>query len=96
MDMGEIKDIVRATVEERFPGVQIEDIWVKEREDDDDDAFVEIVVVIEKPRSELDREELVGFIRHLKTNLMKKEIKKFPLLSFVNSNEARKLKREFV
>lgn len=96
MDRREIKDIVKDTFEERFPGVQIERLSVKRSLDDDGDEILQIVVVLAGRGSQLNREGLVGFVRHLRTNLMQEDISGFPLLSFVNSSEARKLKLESV
>lgn len=96
MDRKEIKDIIKDTLEERFPEIQIEKISVRHDFDDDGNNILNIIIVLSGKKVELDRERLVGLVRHLKTNLTQQAVNGFPLLSFVKSNEARKLKLESV
>ena len=93
---GNLETLVRDALAERFPDADIDRVIIRPDLDSDGDKVLRITVVLEGHAGNLNREKLVGFVRHLKSRLATAECDEFPLLSFVERNEARKLKLESV
>lgn len=89
-----LETIVRELLTEMFPDAYVDKVVVKSTFDSDGDPVLDITVVLEEGRSPLDKEKLLGFVRHLKTRLLAAKCKEFPLLSFVSRREANRLKIE--
>ena len=88
----DLEEIVKGLLSERFPRARIDDVIVRSDVDDDGDKILRIMVVLDANGSSLDRDRLVGFVRHLKPRLAEANSTEFPLLSFVSKKEASKLK----
>ena len=86
-----LENIVEKLLKERFPSAAIDCVVVTLDTDDDGDKILRITVVLDAPSATLDRDNLVGFVRHLKPRLAEANVAEFPLLNFVSKNEARKL-----
>ena len=91
MSSRNLESIVETLLKERFPSAAINRVVVKSDTDDDGDKILRITVVLDAPSATLDRDNLLGFVRHLKPRLAEANFPEFPLLSFVSKNEARKL-----
>ena len=89
----EAENIVRTVFEEQFPNTNVDRVIARSDLDSDGDRVLRIYVVLNGDGAQLDRQTLVGFVRHLKSRLTDEA---FPLLSFVARNEADKLKLEAV
>ena len=88
-----LEPIIRRLLEERFTGVVIDDVIAKSGFDSDGDGILKITVVLGSEGA-LDRKELVGFVRHLRSTLENEHVAEFPIVSFVSKSEAHKLKLE--
>ena len=95
-----IKDIIEAVIRERLSSDVVHKVVVTSDEDADGDAVLRVAVVLEGKHSDLDREKVVGLIRHLRSKLEDSEdraaAQAFPILSFMSKNEAKSLHLEAV
>ena len=94
MDNFKLKAIVRTLLTERFPEANVSDVIIQPDMDGDGDKILRITVVLASRPELLDRDNLVGFVRHLRPRLATVNENDFPLVSFVSVREAGKLKRE--
>jgi len=91
--MGAIDDIVTSVIRERLSGVTIESIEVEPDVGIDGDPILRITVVFPDAEGpELDPEKLVTIPRHLRSELKKLDVDRFPILSFISRGDAKKLK----
>jgi len=68
---------------------------VTEDEDADGDAVLRVTIVFEGKPEALDREKLVGLVRHMRSQLIDTlNSEAFPILSFMSKNEAKTLHLE--
>jgi len=94
-----IKDIIEAVIRERLSSDVVHKVVVTSDEDADGDAVLRVAVVLEGKHSDLDREKMVGLVRHLRSKLEDSEdrdAQAFPILSFMSKNEAKSLHLEAV
>lgn len=89
-----VEEIIRDALQERFPNAAVNRVISRAGIDDDGDSILEITVVLEDSGTRLDRGRLVGFVRHLRSQLCAADHDEFPVLSFVARSEADKLKFE--
>lgn len=92
MNIQDQQTIVEEVLSECFPGTRVHQVLVEPDLDQDGDPVLRITVVLEGAPEDLARDRLVGFVRHLKSRLIKADIEEFPLVSFVSRNEARALR----
>jgi hypothetical protein len=90
----DVRTIVRETVEEQFPNVGIVDVVVRPDIDSDGEDVLRITVVLEDRKRDLDQNRLVGFVRHLRSNLAKVDQHAFPFMTFLSESDAKKRKLE--
>jgi hypothetical protein len=95
-----IKDLIEAVIRERLSSAAIHKVVVTSDEDADGDAVLRVAVILEGKHSDLDRDKVVGLIRHLRSKLGDSEdhaaAHAFPILSFMSKNEAKSLRLETV
>lgn len=81
-----LEGIVRNVLEEQFRGVVFDVIRIREGIDHDDDAVLYVRVVFQADRP-LDVNARVGFVRHLRPHLGRLGEDRFPIMSFVSSED---------
>ena len=91
MQTENLRSLIEEVLQERFPATRVHTVLVKFDVDSDGDKVLDITVVLEEGPERLDREKLVGFVRHLRSKLVGAHRDEFPLLSFVSKTEAKKL-----
>ncbi|MDE0699021.1 MAG: hypothetical protein OXH76_24645 [Boseongicola sp.] len=80
--------IVKPVFAEQLAPAQIVNFSVTEDEDADGEPILDIVVVFEAEGDRLDPNQVVGLIRHLRGPLNEIGSDRFPILSFMTSEEA--------
>ncbi|MCY3878471.1 MAG: hypothetical protein OXF74_04735 [Rhodobacteraceae bacterium] len=86
--MTEIDKVVKQVVQKQFAPAKIVDLTVKEAEDSDGDPILRIKVIYKAKDDRLDPERVLGLIRHLREPLIKLGSDRFPIVSFMTSEEA--------
>ncbi len=81
-----LEQIVRNVLAEQFGGVVFDVIRIREGIDHDNDAvlYVRVAFRSDKP---LDVSARVGFVRHLRPHLRRLGEDRFPIMSFVSSED---------
>lgn len=92
--VAKIQQIVRETLEEKFPKLKIARIGVSEHTDDDGDAIIEIQVVFEGGEKDFDPAQLRELPRLIMPKLEKMDERGFPLFSFISKSDFGKRKTE--
>jgi len=87
-----LENVVRNLLSERFPEAVVERIFIRADADQDGDKILRIMVVLSSQVDKLGRDNLVGFVRHLRPKLSEIEMDDFPIVGFVSASEAKKLK----
>ena len=89
-----LENIVKSVLAERFPDASVERVVVRPDTDHDGDKILLITVVLSSRVDQLDRDNLVGFVRHLRPRLPEENADEFPHVRFVSASEAKILKLE--
>lgn len=85
-----IRKIIEQTVRERFEGVPIASVDVAMEEDIDGDAVITVKVVFENS-TDIDRmvgARAAGLVRHVRSNLAKKNEYTFPIVRMMHKRDA--------
>ncbi|MBX5452803.1 MAG: hypothetical protein K6U10_02570 [Acidobacteriia bacterium] len=85
-----VEDLVEAVIKEKFPSARVAKVIVKPDVGEDGDEILRIYVAFEDVSKAMDRNALVGLIRHLKTRLVSANHDEFPLLSFISKADIKK------
>jgi hypothetical protein len=94
MSNTKLEKVVRSLLSERFPEASVERIVIRADTDQDGDKILRITVVLSSQVDKLDRDNLVGFVRHLRPKLSEVKTNEFPVVRFVSASDAKKLKLE--
>ena len=81
-------EIVKPVLEAQLAPARIVNLFVTEDEDADGDPILNITVVFEAENDRLDPNRVLGLIRHLREPLNESGSDRFPILSFMTSEEA--------
>ena len=84
--MDSLERVLRDVLERQFRGVQFEDVRIIEGIDHHDDRvlYVRVVFRSDKP---LDTRARLGFVRKLRPRLREQGEDRFPIMSFVSSDD---------
>ena len=80
--------IVKPVLEAQLAPAQIVNVFVTEDDDADGEPILNITVVFEAEDNRLDPKQVLGLIRHLRGPLNESGSDRFPILSFMTSEEA--------
>jgi hypothetical protein len=94
MVSADVKKAITSTVNNLFPGGEIESIRVREDRDHDDDPILHIDLIVRESGKILDPKRTVGLTGDLRSSLARIGITSFPVVSFIASGEAGKIGRE--
>ena len=94
LDSKALSALVGNIVKRQFSEAVINNVDVKPDVDSDGDAVLRVTIVFETNDKTLDRNKMVGLVRHIRSELAEIELESFPLVSFVAKAEAAKLKFE--
>lgn len=83
-----IRDVIEEVVAEQLAPAQVVNLIVTKAEDSDGDPIFNIVVVFKAEDDRLDPERVLGLTRHLREPLHKLGENRFPIWSFMTSEEA--------
>jgi hypothetical protein len=92
----QLETLIGKVLGDRFPDAKISEVVVRSDIDGDGDRVLRVAVVVDGASEHLNRDALVGFVRHLRSRLDVERREEFPLLSFISRNEAKKLNLESV
>jgi len=89
MNTATICEIVRATLEERFPDARIDSVDIEDDRDADGEPILNIRVVFEAAGDRLDAREASSFVRYLRNRLAHEDARDmpFPVLSFIAKSD---------
>jgi len=92
----EVKSAITTIVKERFSDAKITSVTVAAGEASDGDPILNVYVVFEpeKGKETLDGAKMSGLPRRIMGKLSELDMDVFPLVSFVSSKDAKKLKLE--
>ncbi len=90
----EVNEIVEAVVRERFSSNAIQSVEVSNDIDDEGDTILRIVVVLNGNLSSIDNPRILGLVRHIRSELGGADESGFPIVDFVSSFDAAKMRRE--
>jgi hypothetical protein len=85
--MNKVQQIVRETLESRFPKLQIVRIEVAEDTDDDDNTILRIQVIFEAKEGDFDPAKLREMPRLIMPKLKEAKETGFPLFSFISKSD---------
>ena len=86
--MSKIGDVVARVVQEQLAPAQTIDLTAEEAEHADGEPVLRIAVIFEADEDRLDPERVLGSNRHLRAPLGKLGSNRFPVFSFMTSEEA--------
>ncbi len=86
--MKNIDKIVKQVVQKQLAPAEIVNLTVEEAEDADGDPILRIEVVFKAAGDRLDPEKVLGLGRHLRERLHESSPHRFPVFSFMTSEEA--------
>ncbi|MDE0079516.1 MAG: hypothetical protein OXO50_18495 [Caldilineaceae bacterium] len=86
--MTKIDNVVKQVVQQQLAPARIIGLTVEESEDADGDPILRIKVIFEAKEDRLDPERVLGLIRHLRKSLNELGSNRFPVFSFMTSEEA--------
>lgn len=84
----EVSAVIRRVVVDQLAPAQVVDLFVTKAEDSDGDPIFNIVVVFKAEDDRLDPERVLGLTRHLREPLHELGEYRFPIWSFMTSEEA--------
>jgi hypothetical protein len=87
----EIARVVLDTLKGDFASVDILDVKILERVEDEDGTLLRIAIVFEGTPKDLDARKMSGAVRHVRPKLAEIGEDAFPLFSFVTRADARHL-----
>jgi hypothetical protein len=90
----EVNEAVWAVLRDRFPDAKVANVSVRPDVDRDGDDILRVVIVLDGTLSSLDKKELFGFVRHLRSRLETVNREEFPVLSFVSKKDAKQMNLE--
>lgn len=94
LDNEALSELVGKIVKRQFTEAVIHSVNVKSDVDSDGDDVLRVTIVFETSGKTLDRNKMVGLVRHLRSELTDMESDSFPLISFVSKKEAKKFRLE--
>jgi len=94
LDNESLNELVGKIVKRQFSEAAIHSVNVKSDVDSDGDAVLRITIVFETSGKTLDRNKMVGLVRHIRSELTNMESDSFPLVSFISKKEAENLRLE--
>ena len=86
--LDEIRDVIRQVATNQLAPAQVVDLMVTRAEDADGDPIFDIVVVFKAENDRLDPDRVLGLTRHLQESLNELHESRFPIWSFMTSEEA--------
>ena len=87
-DHAEIEELISKLVHERFAKAEVVSVNIKKDFDHDGDEILLVEVVFSNPNHKSLVELALGFLSHLRTNLVDNGINAFPVMSYVSEQEA--------
>lgn len=90
----DVSAIVEAVVRERFSHDSIQSVEVAPDIDDEGDAILRITVVLNGELNPGDKLKILGLVRHIRSELYANNKNVFPMVDFVSSVDAVKMRRE--
>jgi hypothetical protein len=94
MDLIALESLVDRALRDQFPEAAVSQVIVDPDLDSDGASILRITVVLDDVNPLLGSHALVSFVRYLRARLAEADRDEFPLLSFVDRVEAKKLRRE--
>lgn len=82
-----VKQLIRRVATERLSGAQIVSVEVREDKDFDGDPIFIVNFVIDSANQKLDRKQVSGLVRHIRSELAELEEYSFPLVSFISKTD---------
>lgn len=89
-----LSEVVERVVKERFSDAVINSVEIKMDVDSDGDPVLLVTVVFDANNELLNKNRMVGLVRHLRSELGNVNFDGFPLVSFISRKEAEKLRLE--
>lgn len=89
-----VEAVVRKALRASFPKVKVVDVTVQSDEDDDGENVVNIMVVIQAKKADLDPKAIPAFVRKVIEALKEEKEDRFPLFNFVSKSDLGKMKSE--
>lgn len=95
MSGSNVIEIIERVVRDQFSSGLIGSVKVNDEFDEDGGRVLKIVIVLNKDFSSDDKKKILGLTRHIRSELYSINTTDFPVIDFVSSNDAAKMKREF-
>ena len=89
-----VSDIVEAVVREQFPNSAIQSVQVASDVDDEGDTILKILVLLDGDFNKVDNAKILGLVRHIRSELSSSNENGFPIVNFLSSADAVKMRRE--
>ena len=86
--MENVKRVIQAVLEKEFADVNIDSIELRESEDIDENDVLYVTVVF-RSSGPLNSRAKAGFVRHVRPKLHEVHEDRFPVMSFVSSDDFR-------
>ena len=83
----ELKEIIRAVLEEIFGDARIGDVYVASAYDEDGDEILRVRVVFDGTEDQFDARKASSVVRHMRPRLATIGEQAFPIISYVSSDE---------
>ena len=90
----DVSTIVEAVVRERFSHNSIQSVQVAQDVDDEGDAILRIMIFLNGALNSGDKSKILGLVRHIRSELYAANQDVFPIVDFVSSVDAVKMRRE--
>jgi hypothetical protein len=90
-----VTEIIERVVRDQFSSGLIRSVEVNDKFDEDGGRVLKIVIVLNKDFNNEDKKRILGLTRHIRSELYNIKMTDFPVIDFVSSNDAAKMKREF-
>lgn len=84
--MSNVQQVIKDVLDQEFEGVVIKSIELREAADFEDDSIFYVTVVFESA-GPLNRRATTGLVRHLRPKLHEAKEDRFPVISFVSSED---------
>lgn len=88
IDLHDSRRVIEDTIRDRLSTEAVERVLVRDGEDNDGDPVLRITVVLKKPLRAVNRREMIGLTRHIRTAL--KDNNRYPLIEFLSLGDAKK------
>lgn len=83
----QIQKIVGAVLKNHFPKIRVLAINIRDREDDDGDQEVEVIIVFDAAKADFNPKNIPSFLTNVIEKLTQASESRFPIVSFVEKSD---------